>query len=1191
MKKYLLISFVVTVFRAMLPAQQTAAWEEAPGPFGGSVGFLQTLGNRQYATHYKGNVYRSVDYGAHWEKLNVPKIDPDSYTEELHIGFSGDFYKIVTYPSGLLKLYRSTDEGMNWAVQNDDLQIVNFREAPSGTLIGVGKLGALYRSANKGVTWQFLLNPSGFAISKYSFALSFTSNNKTMLSGGPSSGGFAISSDDGLIWTEGQAPGAFTNPKLVSSGTVFGIPDYGMSGLYRSANQGASWDTIPFPFAAGESFSSIFELNSGRLLLSTTLHTYFSDNDGVDWQLMPTQPGPPYEFILDFALPNGDIMGLRDGLYRSSDGGATWAFSSEGIRQADTRQLAFVTDSLQLALTNGGLWRTDDGGGNWTRLFHDTSTVFLYARHPLALLNKDSFMIKTGKRALLSADGGQTFSDVSPGGGLFRGDLFASGNKNLYCTGTAGTLRSTDLGNTWTTILPNTAINALEEHPSGHLFAFTKDFDQSYQETLRRSTDGGATWAVVNTLVIPASQRRALQVGSNGKIYVTGFYDNTMKLAISSDEGATWVYKIIPDIYSYDDFIAVNDIGRIFTTGTPDIKILTSADEGDSWYYLPDYSDNTSPLNGLEVSPAGFLYIVPSSGTLYRSISTTESGAYITGHVRKDADMVCSTPDAQEPLENWVVELHGAEEYYATTGTDGHYTFFVDTGQYVVRARTPQYLWWSICDSLQSVQADSLFQIDTADFAVIALSECPLMTADIAIPALNRCFDNTVYVHYCNQGSEPAENSWVEVTLDPYLSFVNTAQPYFSVGNNVYHFLTGDVAPGECNTFSFTVHVDCDSTVPGQTHCVLAHAYPDTLCTTVQNWSGATIQAEVNCQDTTVQMRLYNSGSGPSQVLQYIIIEDDVVLFQGQKQYGIDDDLTLHYPANGHTWRIESQQEPGHPFSNTAVAFNEGCGGFETLGFINQFDVNTFQPSWNQVCVQNTGSFDPNDKQGFPLGYGDEHLIRPGQALEYMIRFQNTGTGPAFNIVIRDTLSGWLDPATVRPGASSHAYAWSLDGQGVLRFSFNNIQLPDSNTNLAASQGFVKFRVDQKPDLPPGAKIYNRADVYFDYNLPVATNTTLHTVGIDYITGTSAPPLSKWPRCVSVWPNPLAESALFQLKNGVFQGHRLTVTDAFGRTVQTAELTGKHYRFSRKGLPPGAYFFRVEDAAGRLVDSGTLLLL
>ncbi len=179
----------------------------------------------------------------------------------------------------------------------------------------------------------------------------------------------------------------------------------------------------------------------------------------------------------------------------------------------------------------------------------------------------------------------------------------------------------------------------------------------------------------------------------------------------------------------------------------------------------------------------------------------------------------------------------------------------------------------------------------------------------------------------------------------------------------------------------------------------------------------------------------------------------------------------------------------------------------------------------------------------------------------------------------------------MRPGASSHAYAWSLDGQGVLNFSFNNIQLPDSNTNLAASQGFVKFRVDQKSDLPPGAKIYNQANIYFDYNLPVATNTTLHTVGIDYITGTSAPPVSNRPKFVSVWPNPLAESALFQLKNDVFQGNRLTVTDAFGRTVHTAELTGKQYRFSRKELPPGAYFFRVEDAGGRLVDSGTLILL
>ncbi|MCB0556652.1 MAG: hypothetical protein KDD02_24110, partial [Phaeodactylibacter sp.] len=63
-----------------------------------------------------------------------------------------------------------------------------------------------------------------------------------------------------------------------------------------------------------------------------------------------------------------------------------------------------------------------------------------------------------------------------------------------------------------------------------------------------------------------------------------------------------------------------------------------------------------------------------------------------------------------------------------------------------------------------------------------------------------------------------------------------------------------------------------------------------------------------------------------------------------------------------------------------------------------------------------------NDKQGFPRGYGDEHYIYPGTDLEYLVRFQNTGNDTAFLVVIRDTLSEFLDIATVRPGAASHPY-------------------------------------------------------------------------------------------------------------------------------------------------------------------------
>jgi hypothetical protein len=62
-------------------------------------------------------------------------------------------------------------------------------------------------------------------------------------------------------------------------------------------------------------------------------------------------------------------------------------------------------------------------------------------------------------------------------------------------------------------------------------------------------------------------------------------------------------------------------------------------------------------------------------------------------------------------------------------------------------------------------------------------------------------------------------------------------------------------------------------------------------------------------------------------------------------------------------------------------------------------------------------------------------------------------------VVIRDTLSPLLDISTIRPGAASHNYDFEVYGDRVVQFSFNNILLPDSTVNEAASHGFVAFRV------------------------------------------------------------------------------------------------------------------------------------
>ncbi len=141
-----------------------------------------------------------------------------------------------------------------------------------------------------------------------------------------------------------------------------------------------------------------------------------------------------------------------------------------------------------------------------------------------------------------------------------------------------------------------------------------------------------------------------------------------------------------------------------------------------------------------------------------------------------------------------------------------------------------------------------------------------------------------------------------------------------------------------------------------------------------------------------------------------------------------------------------------------------------------------------------TGSWDPNDKHVEPEGVILTQELSPSFPLEYMIRFQNTGTDTAFRVRIVDTLGSSLQLPTIELISASHGCTWSMRGQGIVEWLFENIELPDSNTNEAASHGFVKFRIKAATHLQAGDSILNQASIYFDYNLPVVTNEPFNEV-------------------------------------------------------------------------------------------------
>lgn len=162
--------------------------------------------------------------------------------------------------------------------------------------------------------------------------------------------------------------------------------------------------------------------------------------------------------------------------------------------------------------------------------------------------------------------------------------------------------------------------------------------------------------------------------------------------------------------------------------------------------------------------------------------------------------------------------------------------------------------------------------------------------------------------------------------------------------------------------------------------------------------------------------------------------------------------------------------------------------------FIDSLDEDEilFADTLSQVL---TCAYDPNDKEVQPSGFDSLGYISPTTSeLEYMIRFQNTGTDTAYTVIIEDQLDTNIKVSSITLLSSSHEMDVDVLPSRVIRFNFDNIMLPDSNVNYLGSQGFVKFKVELNDDIPIGTSIFNYVSIFFDENPPIITNTVVNTL-------------------------------------------------------------------------------------------------
>lgn len=239
--------------------------------------------------------------------------------------------------------------------------------------------------------------------------------------------------------------------------------------------------------------------------------------------------------------------------------------------------------------------------------------------------------------------------------------------------------------------------------------------------------------------------------------------------------------------------------------------------------------------------------------------------------------------------------------------------------------------------------------------------------------------------------------------------------------------------------------------------------------------------------------------------------------------------------------------------------------GGDVLHYTAQINgANDETPADNHFVLNQTvvNSFDPNDKTC--LEGASISQTQVGEYVHYLIRFENTGTANARNIVVKDEIdTSKFDLLTLVPLNGSHNFITRTTHPNVVEFIFENIQLPFDD---AHNDGYISFKIKTKSTLVSGNSFSNTAKIYFDYNAPIITNT--YTTNIGSTLGTLENNVNK--DIFSIYPNPAKDILFITSKE---KGIKAEIYDTAGRILTSASLQKNSVNISE--LTKGTYFIKL----------------
>lgn len=236
-----------------------------------------------------------------------------------------------------------------------------------------------------------------------------------------------------------------------------------------------------------------------------------------------------------------------------------------------------------------------------------------------------------------------------------------------------------------------------------------------------------------------------------------------------------------------------------------------------------------------------------------------------------------------------------------------------------------------------------------------------------------------------------------------------------------------------------------------------------------------------------------------AQILTKLNIEDQIPIFfdnpttftQESTTNYIGDNLPTLKPGESYDIDLTHNTPVDIPL-NTEIMYRDSCAYDNN---INNW-LNDYSPSDNVGIHRDVvvGSYDPNFIEVHPQGSGEEGFIKLSDDIQnYMVHFENEGSWYAQKVVVKVHLDASIDIESIEPIYQSHVASIMVENNGNLVYTFNNIQLQPKSWG-GQSQGMFSFRCKLKEGRKAGDLIRTDADIYFDFNAPIATNKTLNTI-------------------------------------------------------------------------------------------------